>query len=167
MKISRRRLAGYLKNICNKKRAARAARLFFLVQPIISSICGVVVVVAVVISQTPFVPGQLALIRALIMLLFVFCPQASDFILLLPFRLPKKTDFPPTELSFQTKLSLPPNKQKNCPCMHNRGQPALGPVSRKSRNFSDDINHFLSSTGTRFKLSNLAVLLPFLISETY
>ena len=93
MKISRRRLAGYLKNICNKKRAARAARLFFLVQPIISSICGVVVVVAVVISQTPFVPGQLALIRALIMLLFVFCPQASDFILLLPFRLPKNQIF--------------------------------------------------------------------------
>ena len=33
--ISRRRLADYVKN-CTKKRAARAARLFFLIQPIIS-----------------------------------------------------------------------------------------------------------------------------------
>ena len=33
MKISRRRLADYVKN-CTKKHAARAARLFFLVQPI-------------------------------------------------------------------------------------------------------------------------------------
>ena len=37
-----------------KKRAARAARLFLLIQPIISSICGVVVVVVVVISQIPY-----------------------------------------------------------------------------------------------------------------
>ena len=49
MKISRRRLADYVKN-CTKNRAARAARLFFLVQPDKSLICGVVVVVAVVIS---------------------------------------------------------------------------------------------------------------------
>ena len=48
MKISRR-LADYVKNY-NKKRAARAARLFFLIQPIKSLICGVVVAVAVVIS---------------------------------------------------------------------------------------------------------------------
>ena len=40
MKISRRR--------CTKKRAARAARLFFFIQPIKSLICGVVVDVAVV-----------------------------------------------------------------------------------------------------------------------
>ena len=93
MKISRRSLADYVKNICNKKRVARAARLFLLVQPIRSSICDAVVVVAVVISQTLFVAGQLALIRALIMLLFVFCPQASDFILLPPFRLPKSHIF--------------------------------------------------------------------------
>ena len=33
---------------CTKKRAARAARLFFFIQPIKSSICGVVVDVAVV-----------------------------------------------------------------------------------------------------------------------
>ena len=32
MKISRRRLADYVKN-CTKKPAARAARLFFLIQP--------------------------------------------------------------------------------------------------------------------------------------
>ena len=49
LKISRRPLADYVKH-CTKKRAARAARLFFLVQPIKSLIYGVVVVVAVVIS---------------------------------------------------------------------------------------------------------------------
>ena len=49
MKISRRPLADYVKN-CTKNRAARAARLFFLIQPIKSLICGVVEVVAVVIS---------------------------------------------------------------------------------------------------------------------
>ena len=49
LKFSRCSMAGYVKN-CPKKRAARAARLFFLVQPIKSSICGVVVAVAVVIS---------------------------------------------------------------------------------------------------------------------
>ena len=52
MKISRRPLADYVKN-CTKNRAARAARLFFLIQPIKSLICGVVEVVAVVISLTP------------------------------------------------------------------------------------------------------------------
>ena len=38
------------KKNCTKKRAARAGRLFFLIQPIIPLICGVVVAVAVVIS---------------------------------------------------------------------------------------------------------------------
>ena len=47
MKISRRPLADYVKN-CTKNRAARAARLFFLIQPIKSLICGIAVVVAVV-----------------------------------------------------------------------------------------------------------------------
>ena len=51
MKISRRHLVDYVKN-CTKKRAARAARLFFRIQPIKSFICGVVVAVAVVISFT-------------------------------------------------------------------------------------------------------------------
>ena len=37
-------------NIATKKRTARAARLFFLIQPIKSFICDVVVAVAVVIS---------------------------------------------------------------------------------------------------------------------
>ena len=41
---------GRLRENCTKKRAARAARLFFLIQPIKSFICGVVVAVAVVIS---------------------------------------------------------------------------------------------------------------------
>ena len=91
---------------------------------------------AVVISQTPFVAGQLAPIRALIMLLFVFCAQASDFILLLPFRLPKNQIFLQPNFPFkQNFLFL--QTSKKFPCMHNRGQPALGPVSR---NFSDDIN---------------------------
>ena len=48
MKISRH-LADYVKN-CTKKHAAHAARLFFLIQPIKSFICGVVVAVALVIS---------------------------------------------------------------------------------------------------------------------
>ena len=48
-KISRRHLADYVKNY-TKKHAARAARLFFLIQPIKSFICGVVVAVALVIS---------------------------------------------------------------------------------------------------------------------
>ena len=52
MKPSRRPLADYVRD-CTKKRAARAARLIFLIQPIKSWICGVVVVVAVVISLTP------------------------------------------------------------------------------------------------------------------
>ena len=47
MKLSRRFLVDYVKK-CTKKRAARAARLFFLIQPIKSLICGVVVDVAVV-----------------------------------------------------------------------------------------------------------------------
>ena len=46
---SLRSLADYVKT-CTKKRAARAARLFFLIQPIILLICGVVVAVAVVAS---------------------------------------------------------------------------------------------------------------------
>ena len=49
MKISRRRLADYVKKL-HQKHAARAARLFSLIQPIKSLICGFVVVVAVAIS---------------------------------------------------------------------------------------------------------------------
>ena len=49
MKISRRRLADYVKTL-HQKCAARAARLFFFIQPIKSLICGVVVDVAVVTS---------------------------------------------------------------------------------------------------------------------
>ena len=49
MKPSRRPLADYVRD-CKQK---RAARLIFLIQPIKSWICGVVVVVAVVISLTP------------------------------------------------------------------------------------------------------------------
>ena len=48
MRISRRRLADYVKN-CTKKRASRAARLFLLFKPIKSFICGVAVAVAVAI----------------------------------------------------------------------------------------------------------------------
>jgi len=51
LKIPRRRLADYVKN-CTKKRLALAARLFFLIQPITSLICGVVVTVAFVVSST-------------------------------------------------------------------------------------------------------------------
>ena len=47
IKISRRRLSDYFKTIRTKKRAARAARLLFLIQPIKSLICGVVVDVAI------------------------------------------------------------------------------------------------------------------------
>ena len=47
MKISRRRLADYIKTL-HKKRAARAARLFFSIQPTKSLICGVAVDVAAV-----------------------------------------------------------------------------------------------------------------------
>ena len=43
----------------------------------------------------------------------------------------------------------------------------LGPVSRTSRNFSGDINPFISSVRTCLKLWNLVVILPFLVSETY
>ena len=46
MKISRRRLADYTSKHCTTKRAARAARLFFFIQPIKLLICGVVVDVA-------------------------------------------------------------------------------------------------------------------------
>ena len=53
MKISRCHLADYVE-ICTKKRAARAARLFFLVQPIKSLICGVFVAVAFVVSGLNF-----------------------------------------------------------------------------------------------------------------
>ena len=47
IKISRRRLADYVKTL-HKKRAARAARLFFFIQPVKSMICGVAVDVAAV-----------------------------------------------------------------------------------------------------------------------
>ena len=46
MKISLRRLADYVKRL--QKRAARAARLSFFIQPIKSLMCGVVIDVAVV-----------------------------------------------------------------------------------------------------------------------
>ena len=49
MKIPRGRLQTASKN-CTKKRAARAARLFFLIQPMKSLICGVVVAGRVVLS---------------------------------------------------------------------------------------------------------------------
>ena len=50
-KISPRRLADYVKKLHQiEKRAARVARLFFLIQPIESLICSVDVAVAVVIS---------------------------------------------------------------------------------------------------------------------
>ena len=42
MKTSRRRLADYVKTL-HKKGAARVARSFFLIQPIKSLVCGVVV----------------------------------------------------------------------------------------------------------------------------
>ena len=51
-----------------------------------------------------------------------------------------------------------------------RGQgsnPVLGPVSRKSRNFSGDKNPFVPSIATRFVLWNFAVILSFLLSESY
>jgi len=64
MKISRRRLADYAKTLhqekisfsldCTKKRAARAARLFFFIQPSKSLICSVVVDAAGVKSRTPY-----------------------------------------------------------------------------------------------------------------
>ena len=43
----------------------------------------------------------------------------------------------------------------------------LGPVSRKSRNFSGGKNLFVSAIGTRFVVWNFAVILSFLLSETY
>ena len=43
----------------------------------------------------------------------------------------------------------------------------LGSVSPTSRNFSGDLSSFVSSIRTRFKLWNLAVILPFLIYGTY
>ena len=46
MKISRRPLADHVRD-CTKKRAARAARLLFLIQPIKSLICGVAVAVVI------------------------------------------------------------------------------------------------------------------------
>ena len=51
MKRSRRRLADYVKTL-HKKRAARAARLFFFIQPIKSLICGVVVDVDVAVVKS-------------------------------------------------------------------------------------------------------------------
>ena len=70
MKFSSRRLADYLKpvhqkacrtcsTIAHKMRAARAAWLFFFVQPIISLIRGVVVAVAVVILNSLFYRPEL------------------------------------------------------------------------------------------------------------
>ena len=47
MKISRRRLSDYVKTL-PKKRAARAARLFFFIQLFKSLTCGVVVDIAVI-----------------------------------------------------------------------------------------------------------------------
>ena len=49
MKISPRRSADYVKKL-HQKRAARAARLFFFIQPIKSLICGAVFAIAAVIS---------------------------------------------------------------------------------------------------------------------
>ena len=46
----RRHFADYVNKSFTKKRAARVARLFFLIQPIKSLICGVVVAVPVVVS---------------------------------------------------------------------------------------------------------------------
>lgn len=49
-----------------------------------------------------------------------------------------------------------------------RPVPNLEPVSRNSRILSgDNISPFVSPMEPRFKLWNLAVILPFLISETY
>ena len=55
MKISRRRLADYVTKL-HQKHAASPARSFSLIQPTKSLICGVVVVVAVVISWSPCHP---------------------------------------------------------------------------------------------------------------
>ena len=44
VKLPRRHLADYVKT-CTKKRAPRAARLFFLIQPVKSFICGLAVAV--------------------------------------------------------------------------------------------------------------------------
>ena len=49
LKISRRHLADYVKN-CTKLRAARAARLFFLIQPRRSLFSAIVVAVAVALA---------------------------------------------------------------------------------------------------------------------
>ena len=49
MKVSRFLLTDYVKKL-HQKCATRAARLFFLVQPIKSLICGAVVAVALIIS---------------------------------------------------------------------------------------------------------------------
>ena len=49
-KISSRHLAETTSTSCTKKHAARAARLFFLIQPIKSLICGDVEAVPVVVS---------------------------------------------------------------------------------------------------------------------
>lgn len=52
-----------------------------------------------------------------------------------------------------------------------RPVPNLEPVSRNSRNswilWGDNISPFVSPMGPRLKLWNLAVILPFLISESY
>ena len=41
-----------------------------------------------------------------------------------------------------------------------------GPFLERFQKFSGDINPFVSSIRTSFKLLNLAVILPFLVSET-
>ena len=52
-------------------------------------------------------------------------------------------------------------------CESNSIHTDLRPVSQKSRNFSGDKNLFVPSIGTRFVLWNFAVILSFLLSETY
>ena len=59
MKISRCRLADYVKTLHQEKRATRAARLFFFIQPIKSLICGVFVHIAVVKSTTTTTTAQI------------------------------------------------------------------------------------------------------------
>ena len=49
IKISRRHYLAHYKKNCTKKRAARAAWLFYLIQSIKSLICGVVAVIPVVV----------------------------------------------------------------------------------------------------------------------
>ena len=57
MKISRRHLADYVKKL-HQKACRTCSTIIFLVKPIKSLICGVVVTVAVVISLTPYFSGK-------------------------------------------------------------------------------------------------------------